>query len=363
MPKERKMEMKKDNRNNNARRERFIMISTSALVLTALTVTGAYVRTHNRNALDHGYTIDFEALEDRADEKLKEIALNSGKGRVNLQGEAKEEMELPLEAGSDEIKIPGLTEKNQGSFGADQSSSKGMSDGAGTLGSGKSNAGKQTNDRTGVGKQVNDKTGVGTQGSSKTTAGIADTGRQDHSETVINKAENGNAGRNQADTIALETEGLAEGMTEDAPVSAAASEELHFAPETMIKPVAGNPLIPYSMEHGVYFATLDQYKCSPAVVYGASLGENVSACTTGRVINVHNDAELGHVVILDLGDGYQAIYGQVDNVAVPIGAKIDAGAQLATIAEPTKYYSVEGSNLYFQLKKDGESIDPSQFFE
>lgn len=329
------------------------MISTSALVLTALTVTGAYVRTHNRNALDHGYTIDFEALEDRADEKLKEIALNSGKGRVNLQGEAKEEMELPLEAGSDEIKIPGLTEKNQGSFGADQSSSKGMSDGAGVKGSSKAN----------IGKQSSDKAGTGAQGSNKTTAGIADTGRQDHSETVINKAENGNAGRNQADTIALETEGLAEGMTEDAPVSAAASEELHFAPETMIKPVAGNPLIPYSMEHGVYFATLDQYKCSPAVVYGASLGENVSACTTGRVINVHNDAELGHVVILDLGDGYQAIYGQVDNVAVPIGAKIDAGAQLATIAEPTKYYSVEGSNLYFQLKKDGESIDPSQFFE
>ena len=330
------------------------MISTSALVLTALTVTGAYVRTHNRNALDHGYTIDFEALEDRADEKLKEIALNSGKGRVNLQGEAKEEMELPLEAGSDEIKIPGLTEKNQGSFGADQSSSKGMSDGAGTLGSGKSNAGKQTNDRTGVGKQVNDKTGVGTQGSSKTTAGTSDAGKQESAKAVINhETESGAGTLNQAESL----------VTDAAPVSAAASEELHFAPETMIKPVAGNPLIPYSMEHGVYFATLDQYKCSPAVVYGASLGEAVSACTTGRVINIHNDAELGHVVVLDLGDGYQAIYGQVDNIGVPIGTKIDAGAQLATVAEPTKYYSVEGSNLYFQLKKDGESIDPSQFFE
>ncbi|MBQ9489157.1 MAG: M23 family metallopeptidase, partial [Lachnospiraceae bacterium] len=306
------------------------------------------------NALDHGYTIDFEALEDRADEKLKEIALNSGKGRVNLQGEAKEEMELPLEAGSDEIKIPGLTEKNQGSFGADQSSSKGMSDGAGTLGSGKSNAGKQTNDRTGVGKQVNDKTGVGTQGSSKTTAGTSDAGKQESAKAVINhETESGAGTLNQAESL----------VTDAAPVSAAASEELHFAPETMIKPVAGNPLIPYSMEHGVYFATLDQYKCSPAVVYGASLGEAVSACTTGRVINIHNDAELGHVVVLDLGDGYQAIYGQVDNIGVPIGTKIDAGAQLATVAEPTKYYSVEGSNLYFQLKKDGESIDPSQFFE
>ena len=358
--------MKKDNRNNNARRERFIMISTSALVLTALTVTGAYVRTHNRNALDNGYTIDFAALEDRADEKLKEIAMNSGKGRTNLQGDAKEEMELPLEAGSDEIKIPGLTEKNNGISSADQSSSKGMSDGAGTQGSSKAN----------IGKQSNDKAGMGAQGSNKTTAGIADTGRQGDSEIVINKTENGNAGRNkaesnlpgaeqtvsglnQADTMAMETGGLAE----DSTAGTAVSEELHFAPETMIKPVSGETVIPYSMEHGVYFATLDQYKCSPAVVYGASLGEAVSACAAGRVINVHNDAELGHVVVLDLGDGYQAIYGQVDNIAVPIGARIDAGAQLASIAEPTKYYSVEGSNLYFQLKKDGESIDPNQFFK
>ena len=350
--------MKKDNRNNNARRERFIMISTSALVLTALTVTGAYVRTHNRNALDNGYTIDFAALEDRADEKLKEIALNSGKGRSNLQGDAKEEMELPLEAGSDEIKIPGLTEKNYGISSADQSSSKGMSDGAGTQGSSKAS----------VGKQTSDKTGVGSQGSGKTTAGTTDAGKQGNSKTVINKTETGNVSIDVAENRPVGTEETAGdngimNQVEDIPVAATVSEELHFAPETMIKPVSGETVIPYSMEHGVYFATLDQYKCSPAVVYGASLGEAVGACTTGRVINIHNDAELGHVVVLDLGDGYQAIYGQVDNIAVPIGAKIDAGAQLATIAEPTKYYSVEGSNLYFQLKKDGESIDPSQFFQ
>ena len=352
------MEMKKDNRNNNARRERFIMISTSALVLTALTVTGAYVRTHNQNALDNGYTIDFAALEDRADEKLKEIALNSGKGRSNLQGDAKEEMELPLEAGSDEIKIPGLTEKNNGISSADQSSSKGMSDGAGTQGSSKAS----------VGKQTSDKTGVGSQGSGKTTAGTTDAGKQGNSKTVINKTETGNVSIDVAENRPVGTEETAGdngimNQVEDIPVTATVSEELHFAPETMIKPVSGETVIPYSMEHGVYFATLDQYKCSPAVVYGASLGEAVSACAAGRVINVHNDAELGHVVVLDLGDGYQAIYGQVDNITVPIGAKIDAGAQLATIAEPTKYYSVEGSNLYFQLKKDGESIDPSQFFE
>ena len=33
------------------------------------------------------------------------------------------------------------------------------------------------------------------------------------------------------------------------------------------------------------------------------------------------------------------------------------------VNEPTKYYSVEGSNLYFELRKDGAPVDPIEFFE
>ena len=31
------------------------------------------------------------------------------------------------------------------------------------------------------------------------------------------------------------------------------------------------------------------------------------------------------------------------------------------IAQPTKYYSTEGTNLYFAMKKDGEPIDPIEY--
>ena len=79
-------------------------------------------------------------------------------------------------------------------------------------------------------------------------------------------------------------------------------------------------------------------------------------------MNVHEDPQLGKVVILDLGDGYQAIYGQLENVEVPIGATVEAGGRLGTVAAPTKYFSVEGSNLYFQILRDGQCIDPGQFF-
>ena len=31
------------------------------------------------------------------------------------------------------------------------------------------------------------------------------------------------------------------------------------------------------------------------------------------------------------------------------------------VAEPTKYYSVEGSNVYFKLTKDGEAVNPLDY--
>ena len=41
----------------------------------------------------------------------------------------------------------------------------------------------------------------------------------------------------------------------------------------------------------------------------------------------------------------------------------ESGHVLGYVAEPTKYYSVEGSNLYFALQKDGQPVDPVAFFQ
>lgn len=42
---------------------------------------------------------------------------------------------------------------------------------------------------------------------------------------------------------------------------------------------------------------------------------------------------------------------------------VAAGSAIGSLNEPTKYYSVEGTNLYFQVLKDGEPVDPMNFME
>ena len=39
------------------------------------------------------------------------------------------------------------------------------------------------------------------------------------------------------------------------------------------------------------------------------------------------------------------------------------GALLGYVAEPTKYYSIEGNNLYFELLYGGQPVDALDFLE
>ena len=55
---------------------------------------------------------------------------------------------------------------------------------------------------------------------------------------------------------------------------------------------------------------------------------------------------------------YEAIYGQLKNLNVKNGQKIAKGDIVGHIAKPTKYYTEEGTNLYFEVKENGKSVDP-----
>ena len=46
-----------------------------------------------------------------------------------------------------------------------------------------------------------------------------------------------------------------------------------------------------------------------------------------------------------------------------MGDYVEAGHVIGYVTEPTKYYSVEGSNLYFELRKDGVPVDPIEFLD
>jgi len=92
-------------------------------------------------------------------------------------------------------------------------------------------------------------------------------------------------------------------------------------------------------------------------------GTDVAAAVEGTVTDVYNDVRLGHVVEMSLGNGYEASYGQLENVDVPVGDTISQGEVIGEVSQPTRYYSVEGSHLNFMLTQDGNPVDPLDYLD
>lgn len=138
--------------------------------------------------------------------------------------------------------------------------------------------------------------------------------------------------------------------------------EVNFTESSLMQwPVEGQVLLDYNMEHTIYFPTLNEYKYSPAIAVGAEEGTPVLAVANGKVVSVVNNEETGLTMTVDLGNGYQVVYGQLKDTAFEPEGYMEAGATLGYVSEPTKYYSKEGSNLYFAMTKDGVSIDPLEY--
>ncbi len=128
-------------------------------------------------------------------------------------------------------------------------------------------------------------------------------------------------------------------------------------------PVRGNILLDYSMDTTIYFPTLAQYQCNPGVVIQAEVSDPVQAPANARVMALGTNEEIGNYVILDLGNDYSVTCGQLKEIQVVENEYLEAGRILGYVAEPTKYYSIEGSNVYFELQHGDGTLDPLDYFE
>ena len=292
------------NRKNSAKKERIIMLASSAFVLTALTMTGIYMQARDEESKDNGYTLDFTALENNTENKSQEIAQNNQPNPIgntvpleNFADVTEDDLDyMPMEAGSGNIEIPGLT----------------------------------------------------------MISGQEDLLAEEKPQAPVETDDSGNGAKEEQKE---------DGGGKSEPKKVTVSKELHFAEsDGLLRPVSGEVLIPFSMDSSVYFSTLDQYKYNPALMLDAEEGTSVSACAEGKVIDVFQNAEIGNAVTMDLGDGYQITYGQLQEISVSLDSYVNPGEQVGTIAAPTKYYSIEGANLYLKLTMDGTPVNPEILF-
>ncbi len=311
---------------NSVRRERIIMLATSVLVLTALTVTGIFVR-RNNNAEKEDYVVDFEAIEKESDVTAENM----------LSGDELDT--LFADVGTDDLDYdPSFQEANSQKV---------------------ENTGNRTSAVTGVRTKTEAESKADGAGQSDADSAAEDAKKEDAVKAAPKQEKSGEEEEEGMFDEKVDTaSGNGEPETAEA-ISTTVQPTLDFHEEDgLVWPVVGDVLINYSMDKTVYFPTLQQYKYNPAIVIAANQGDSITAAANGRVTAVDYDPAIGNLVVTDLGNGYELTYGQLDNIVVSEGSYVSVGDSIGTVASPTKYYSLEGTNVYFKLTRDGEPVNP-----
>lgn len=151
--------------------------------------------------------------------------------------------------------------------------------------------------------------------------------------------------------------------TEEAEMAGNVLNAGYSSENVMSWPVRGEVIMDYSMDKTIYYPTLQEYKCNPSILIQSEEGTDVAAAFSGTVADVYHDAQLGTVLEMSLGNGYEAYYGQLENVDVAVGDTVRQGQIIGTVSTPTRFYSIEGSHLNFRVTRDGEPVDPLDYLD
>ncbi len=96
----------------------------------------------------------------------------------------------------------------------------------------------------------------------------------------------------------------------------------------------------------------------PALELKAMPGANARTVAPGRVVFADRYDDERITVIVDHGDKYFSVYGNLKRAEVTVGESLDVGAVVGPVASLPR----EGTVLWFELRRGGQTIEPGRWF-
>ena len=118
-------------------------------------------------------------------------------------------------------------------------------------------------------------------------------------------------------------------------------------------PVSGNLLARFN-------ATLPDGHTSKGVLIGAPKGSTVTAVADGTVVFSDWMTGYGMILIVDHGNGYMSLYAHNDTLLRDAGATVKKGEAVAKVGNS----GGQGvTALYFELRRNGQPVDPGSWLQ
>ena len=121
-------------------------------------------------------------------------------------------------------------------------------------------------------------------------------------------------------------------------------------------PVSGKVVAPFGKFKHPEFAAEVVRK---GIDIDAAVGEEIRAVEQGTVVYSDRFAGYGKMVIIDHGERYYTIYGHLSEILKQTGAGVKRGEVIGKAGDSD---SLAGPKLYFEMRKDGHSVDPLPWF-
>ncbi len=132
----------------------------------------------------------------------------------------------------------------------------------------------------------------------------------------------------------------------------------------IIPPVTGNILRSFSGNELVYDKTFEDWRVHSGIDIAAERSEAVKACAQGIVEEVFLDANDGITIVLDHGNQYQSVYQNLSTEKmVKKGETVQKGQAISGVGETGVSEAGMASHLHFELKRNGESVDPVLYYK
>lgn len=152
-------------------------------------------------------------------------------------------------------------------------------------------------------------------------------------------------------------------VTTETPVETIKEEpkkvELHF-----MVPVEGEIAKDFSDSSLVYSETLQEWTVHLGVDIAAEKGSAVVASEAGTIESIKNDPRYGTTVTITHENGYKSIYSNLLSAEfVSEGQVVEKGQTIGSVGDNAAFEIADNSHLHFEMKKDGETVNPSNYWE
>ena len=134
-------------------------------------------------------------------------------------------------------------------------------------------------------------------------------------------------------------------------------------PKNTAYPVEGQTVAVYAMDSLTYNETTRDWRVHNGVDIAAPAGTPVKAAADGQVYTVYEDPQMGTTVVIRHEDGYTTHYASLaEEVFVSAGDKVELGDAIGTVGCSALMESALPDHVCFSVTRDGETVDPAEFF-